>query len=245
MEARESKRTGRMLKTESASPLYAQIIERIRQDIIQGAYPVGSRIPAEHELEKRYGVSRVTVRRALQELTDGGMLERKQGKGTFVSQPRSERQDRPLRGFHDECREMGRIPSVKSIRIREIPAQTDDRALLNLGEEASLLEIRRVLAADGEPVILEICRFSTAYSWLEGAGQQASLYRVLQEYGIQAEKSIYDLSLVPAGKEEAALLGIPEGKTLISSRQLVYDQKGRPLHTALRLIRGDRFTLRI
>ncbi|MBR7174340.1 MAG: GntR family transcriptional regulator [Clostridia bacterium] len=72
------------LRSESVSPLYAQIMERIRQDIFLGTYPIGSRIPAESELEIRYNGSRVTVRRALQELTAAGLLERKQGKGTFV-----------------------------------------------------------------------------------------------------------------------------------------------------------------
>ena len=229
----------------SVSPLYAQIMERIRQDIFRGIYPTGSRIPAEHELESRYNVSRVTVRRALQELTAAGLLERKQGKGTFVSQPKEERVERPLVGFHDACREAGKTPSVLSTRIRERRAESEERARLGLQEDASVIEIRRVLAADGEPVILEQCCFSMAYAWLEGAGVRGSLYRSLQEYGVQAEKSIYDLSLTTAGEETAAMLGIPEGTALIRVVQVVYDQKGRPLHTSLRLIRGDRYTLQI
>ena len=234
-----------MLRSESASPLYAQIMERIRQDIFREIYPVGSRIPAEHELEIRYNVSRVTVRRALQELTAEGLLERKQGKGTFVSQPRKEREERPLMGFHDACREEGIMPSVLSTHFQERKARLQERTRLGLQEDDSVIEIRRVLAADGEPVILEQCCFSMAYAWLEGAGVKGSLYRVLQEYGIQAEKSIYDLSLIQAGEEAAKTLSIPEGTALIQVDQLVYDQKGRPLHTALRLIRGDRYTLRI
>ena len=76
------------LQTDSSSPLYHQLMQRIIADIEKGAYPVGSRIPPEHELEQLYQVSRVTVRRALAELTAKGLLERKQGKGTFVSAPR-------------------------------------------------------------------------------------------------------------------------------------------------------------
>ena len=231
--------------SESVSPLYAQIMEWIRQDILRGIYPIGSRIPAEHELENRYNVSRVTVRRALQELTAAGLLERKQGKGTFVSQPRTEREERPLLGFHDACREAGRKPSVLSTRISEREVEPEERVKLGLQEDASVIVIRRVLAADDEPVILEQCCFSMAYAWLEGTGARGSLYRILQEYGVQAEKSIYDFSLIAAGEEPAELLGIPEGTSLIRVNQVVYDQKGRPLHTALRLIRGDRYTLRI
>ncbi len=234
-----------ILRAESASPLYAQLMDRIRMDIQQGVYPVGEKIPPEHELEGRYGVSRVTVRRALQELTGAGLLERKQGKGTFVCQPRQEPAGRREIGFHDSCREAGRIPSVGDVRIRETEASPADREKLRLGPEARVLEIRRVLKADGEPVILETCRFSMAYGWLEGANLHGSLYRVLQEYGIQAEKSIYDLTVRPADAEEAELLQIATGTALLAADQVVYDQKGRPLHTCRRLIRGDRYTLRI
>lgn len=233
------------LRSESVSPLYAQIMERIRQDIFRGTYPIGSRIPAESELEIRYNVSRVTVRRALQELTSAGLLERKQGKGTFVSQPKVDRVERPLKGFHDSCREAGKKPSARIIYIREIAAGPEERTRLGLQENASVIEILRVLAADGEPVILEQCCFSMAFAWLEGAGIRGSLYRILQEYGVQAEKSIYDLSLTTAGEEAAKMLNIPEGTALIQSNQVIYDQKGRPLHTAQRLIRGDRYTLQI
>ena len=233
------------LRIESASPLYAQIMERIRQDIFRGTYPVGSRIPAENELEIRYNVSRVTVRRALQELTATGLLERKQRKGTFVSQPKEDRAERPLRGFHDSCREAGKKPSAKIIHIRERTAGPEERTRLGLQVNTSVIEILRVLAADGEPVILEKCCFSMAYAWLEGTEIRGSLYRILQDYGVQAEKSIYDLSLITAGEEVAKMLNIPEGTALIQSDQVVYDQKGRPLHTAQRLIRGDRYTLQI
>ena len=236
---------GEHLRAESASPLYVQVMDRIRMDILQGVYPTGSRIPAEHELEIRYGVSRVTVRRALQELTDAGLLERKQGKGTFVSMPKAEPKERTPRGFHDECRERGIHPSVTYLRVHAIPASADDMEKLNLPPQAGVLEICRVLAADGEPVILETCHFSMAYAWLENAGLKGSLYRVLQEYGVRAEKSIYDLSLREAGEEEAQFLRIPKGTMLLQADQVVYDQKGRALHTALRLIRGDRYTLRI
>jgi len=231
------------LRTESASPLYAQIMEQIRQDILRGVYTAGSRIPTETELEKRYAVSRVTVRRALSELTDEGLLERKQGKGTFVALRQEERKDRPLRGFHETCRARGLRPRVLRAEARERDAEAGERRQLNLPEEARVLEIRRVLAVDGEPVILEKCCFSMAYAWLAQADLGGSLYDLLQEYGVQAEKSTYDLSLVQAGAEAAPMLKVGEDQWLLRAEQVVYDQRGRPLHTAVSLIRGDRYTL--
>ena len=236
---------GRMLRAESASPLYAQMMEQIRLDILRGVYPVGERIPPEHELEARYSVSRVTVRRALQELTAAGLLERKQGKGTFVAQPKPAPAHREVQSFHHACREMGKKPSVGEVQCRQIAATERERGILSLLPEAGMIEILRVLKADEEPVILEINHFSSAYGWLEGANLKGSLYHALQEYGINAEKSIYDLSLRNASAQEAALLQIPEGTTLMAVEQVVYDQKDRPLYIGLQLIRGERFTLKI
>ena len=235
----------RLLRAESASPLYAQLMERLRMDILGGVYPVGERIPPEHELETRYSVSRVTVRRALQELTSAGLLERKQGKGTFVSLPKTANRIRDIQGFHDACREMGRKPAVGKIRIREQEATEKDRADLGLTPDARVIEIRRVLTADGEPVILEVNRFSMAYAWLESVNLKGSLYRALQEYGIQAEKSIYDFSMKRADPEEAELLQVEAGTPVMAVAQVVYDQKGRPLHTSDQLVRGEKYTLRI
>ena len=67
----------------------------------------------------------------------------------------------------------------------------------------------------------------------------------MQEYGVQAEKSIYDLSLRKTNAEEAKLLQVPEGTTVLAVEQVVYDQRGRPLHTGERLIRGEKYTLKI
>ena len=233
------------LRAESAMPLYVQLMERIRLDILRNVYPIGSQIPPEHELEQRYGVSRVTVRRALQELTAAGLLERKQGKGTFVAQPKREMERRSIQGFHEACRDLGRKPSVGPVQIREAETGAEIAERLGLGPDSMMLEIQRVLIADGEPVILEKDCFSMAYAWLESANLQGSLYQVLQEYGIRAEKSIYDISLKPLSAEEAALLQAPEGTAALAVDQVVYDQKGRPLHTAFRLIRGEKFPLKI
>ncbi len=94
-------------------------------------------------------------------------------------------------------------------------------------------------------MILENNHFSMAYAWLASADLNGSLYRLLQDYGIRAEKAIYDLSQKQAGKEEAALLETEEGSLLLQLKAVVYDQKERPLHTSTQLIRGDRYTVRI
>lgn len=233
------------LQSESASPLYHQLMQRIRVDIEKGKYPVGSKIPPEHELEQTYRLSRVTVRRALAELTELGLLERKQGKGTFVSVPRIRQDLKSLHSFHDSCKQNGRIPSTDVIRIVETTADTRDAEDLNLKPGSRIVETLRLRKADGEPVVLERNRFSMAYAYLEDEDLNGSLYAILREYGAEPTQAVHDISLCYATAEQAGYLGIDEGTPLLKLHELIFDQRGRPLHNSLQLIRGDRFVFRI
>ncbi len=233
------------LQAHSSSPLYHQMMQRIIADIEKGVYPVGSRIPPEHELEQQYQVSRVTVRRALAELTEKGLLERKQGKGTFVSVPHVQQNLKSLHSFHDACRQNGRTPGTRVVRVIETAADGNDLSELNLREGSRVLEILRVRLADGEPVVLEKNHFSMAYTYLEEEDLSGSLYALLREYGTEPVQAVHDISLCFAGREEAELLGIEDGSPLLCLHELVFDQRGRPLHNCTQLIRGDRFVFRI
>ena len=233
------------LQAHSSSPLYHQMMQRIIADIEKGVYPVGSRIPPEHELEQQYQVSRVTVRRALAELTEKGMLERKQGKGTFVSVPHVQQNLKSLHSFHDACRQNGRTPGTRVIRVSETAADGNDLTELNLREGSRVLEILRVRLADDEPVVLEKNHFSMAYTYLEEEDLSGSLYALLREYGTEPVQAVHDISICYADREAAELLGIEDGSPLLCLHELVFDQRGRPLHNCTQLIRGDRFVFRI
>ena len=233
------------LQSESFSPLYHQLMQRIRGDIERGVYPVGSRIPPEHELEQLYQVSRVTVRRALAELTAEGLLERKQGKGTFVATPRGGLPLKNLHSFHDSCK-LNRVkPSIDVIHVRETEAGAEAAEGLNISRGSRVLEILRVCRADGVPVVLERNHFSMAYAWLQDQDLSGSLYNILREYGVEPKLALHDVSLRFADRDEAELLETEEGTPLICLHEVIYDQRGRPLHTNIQLIRGERFVFTI
>ena len=235
----------RNLQNESSSPLYHQLMQRLAEDIEHGKYAVGSRIPPEHELEALYKVSRVTVRRALAELTAEGLLEKKQGKGTFVSTPRISQDLKSIHSFHDACKQNGFQGGTIVIHVKEEAADASDLAELELREGARILETLRVCTADGVPVVLEKNHFSMAYSYLENENLSGSLYNVLREYGIEPRQASHDISMTYASEEQARLLDIETGAPLMRLHEVVYDQKGRPLHNSIQLIRGDRFVFRI
>ena len=235
----------KQLQAESFSPLYHQLMQRIRGDIERGVYPTGSRIPPEHELEKLYQVSRVTVRRALSELTSEGLLERKQGKGTFVATPRGGLPLKNLHSFHDSCK-LNRVkPSIDVIHVRETEAGAEAAEGLNISRGSRVLEILRVCRADGVPVVLERNHFSMAYAWLQDQDLSGSLYNILREYGVEPKPALHDVSLRFADRDEAELLETEEGTPLICLHEVIYDQRGRPLHTNIQLIRGERFVFTI
>ena len=233
------------LQSVSSSPLYHQLMQRIADDIEKGNYPVGSRIPPEHELEETYQVSRVTVRRALAELTAEGLLERKQGKGTFVSTPRISQDLKSIHSFHDSCKMNGVKAGTRVVHVTEMDADATDIADLNLRQGDRVVETLRVRSADGEPVALEKNHFSTVYSYLENENLNGSLYNVLRDYGVEPKQATHDISMTFATEAQAKLLNIETGSPLMRLKEVVYYQKGRPLHNSVQLIRGDRFVFRI
>ena len=98
----------------SVIPLYAQIVEYLRKDIAANVFGRNGRIPTEAELSEKYGVSRITVRRAVDELVSQGLVEKKQGKGTFVTAPRfSRRLDSGPLSFSEMCEANGLVPGAK------------------------------------------------------------------------------------------------------------------------------------
>lgn len=233
------------LDGQSASPLYRQLMERLRADIAAGAYPVHSRIPSEGELCAAYQVSRVTVRKALAELTREGLLRRMQGKGTFVCAPRIQQSLRDVNSFHEACRLTGRTPGTRLISARLTTPEASAVAGLALPDDSQAVEIVRLRTADDEPVMLETNCFAPAYAWLLEEKLEGSLYGLLEARGMTPTRGIHEVSLCYATAAQARLLGVNAGDALLMLNQLILDQDGAPLHTSHQVIRGDRFTFRI
>ena len=232
------------LHSDSASPLYRQMMQRIRADIASGVYPVHSRIPSEAELGEAYQVSRVTVRKALAELTREGLLRRMQGKGTYVCAPRLKTNLRDITSFHEACLMMGCTPGTKVISARTIHAEECIREALALQDDEAV-EVVRLRLADGVPVMIETNCFSMKYDDLLYDRLNGSLYHLLSKQGVVAASGVHEISLCYATAQQAKLLEVEVGTALLQLEQVIFDQHGAPLHTSHQVIRGDRFTFRI
>ncbi len=233
------------INKDSATPMYRQVADRIRADIKNGIYKVDEKIPSELELIDKYDVSRITIRKAVEALVDEGILTRHQGKGTFVTIPSIDVDVKPVTSFNDACLLRGSAPSSKVLAARTIKASQEDMDELGVKDNARIVEIDRLRMADEVPVILERNHFSIAFSYLLESNLSGSLYSLLRGYGIEPTKASRDISIVNADENKANLLGVEIGSPLLFLHEVIYDQKGRPLHISHQYIRGDIFKLKL
>jgi len=233
------------LNENSVSPLYKQLTKKLRDDIVNGVYPVYGRIPSEQELQDTYSISRVTVRKALEQLTKEGLLDRQRGKGTFVAPPKMQYSLREVTSFYDMCRMKGMQPTMHLQRMARILPEDQVRSDLMLTDSESVLEIVRICKADSQAVMLEMNYFPSRYSYLMDCDLNGSLYAALKRRGVEAGQAVHDVSLVFADADQASALDIEAGDAVLYLREIIYDKEGQPLHVSKQYIRGDRFTFRI
>ena len=155
-----------MLDASSATPLYVQLLAEIEGKIRSGEIQAGERLLTEGEMAKAYGVSIITVRKAVSELVEKGLVEKKQGKGTFVRRQKFAKDIKNLQSFSEMCRHMNMVPGGRMLENKLIPADEKVREQLGLEKDAQVLYISRVRTANGEPVAIEKNYFPLKYSFL-------------------------------------------------------------------------------
>ena len=142
----------------SAVPLYQQVMDDLKGEIARGVYAAGSRIPSEMELAKSYGVGRITVRRAIEELSRAGYLNRQQGRGTFVCAPKLKRKIRQkddVQSFTEGCAANDMVAGARLVSRTVVAATREDAAFFGVEPGSELIVVERVRTADGIPVMLE------------------------------------------------------------------------------------------
>lgn len=209
--------------------------------IATGVLPPGAMLPAERELAEIAGISRVTVRAALQQLVDEGKLERRQGSGTFVSRAgRSAMPTQPLISLSEDIRRRGQIPSSRWIsRGLHLPV-ADEIMALGLGVNEQVARLERVRLADGKP--LAIARSSLPESMLPDPGAvEDSLFDHLVSRGLKPERAVQRMSATNATPRDAEALGILPGIAVLRVERITYLAGGRAVEFARSLYRGDAY----
>ena len=205
----------------------------------------GGRLPPERELSERFSVARETLRRSLRELEDDGLLERKQGAGTFVSGQPVLKQPQ-LRSFSEEMRELGLMPSSHILSSRSMVANVKLAHKLKLVPGSPLQELRRLRLADGAPMALE-----TVYLALQRVPgldttqlAQHSLYDLLAQHcGIQVRSAMQQVQATVLNEDEADLLDVPPFSPALLIKRLTLTTAGEIVEYAKGLYRADRYRL--
>ncbi|MFP5107412.1 UTRA domain-containing protein [Neobacillus sp. C211] len=223
------------LNNSISTPLYDQLKQILKEAIDQGVYKSGERLPNETELCELYGVSRITVRRAIQDLADEGFLERKQGKGTFVTRTKIARELVSIDGFSDFSKQIGKNPSKRILACEEMKATPEIAEALQIAIDSPVLKLVRIMSIDQQPFTLDIAHYSLERfpDLTARFTEHASTYEVLKNIyhiNINSGKSKKIITVTPASKFEAEHLDCEIGETLFNIDKTVYDETGVPIH---------------
>ncbi|MGH2682921.1 MAG: GntR family transcriptional regulator [Actinomycetota bacterium] len=233
-------------------PLYFQLREAIVGEIHRRGLGPGDRLPTEAELERRYEVSRSTIRQAMNDLAADGVIRRIQGKGTFVGVPKIQHVP-VLTSFSELLRSQGYTPSHRLLASSVTPAPPEVAEGLGLEEGAPCRFLRRLFLADGDPVGL-------AETWLPqallgerddlfetGGIEEGSLYELLQGEPLRLSlaRAVETINPGLAAEPDAGLLGYEPGSPLLVIHRIAFTPDDRAVEWTRLLFAGDRYEYRV
>ncbi|MBP0017084.1 MAG: phosphonate metabolism transcriptional regulator PhnF [Cyanobacteria bacterium SBLK] len=229
-----------------SSPVYTKIADELRKNIQDRVYSIGERLPPEIQLSERFGVNRHTLRRAISLLRNEGLVRVDRGRGTFVASI-------PIRypigkrvRYNKALKAQGQIPSTKTIRCLEIPANETiaEELQLNFGDGVALIE--RLGLADKQPI--SICtsyfplqRFPDILQQMEG---RKSISKLLREvYNCDHLRKSTRVSARPIKPDDARLLQVPLNQPILLVESMNVDREGKAIEYGVTRFRGDRMEL--
>lgn len=224
-------------------PLHVSISEQLKAQIESGQYQPGQRLPSEFDLGERFGVSRTTIRRAIANLTQQGIVTTQQGKGIFVTTPHkiSFSMSNPLMYFDSALKQQGYVGRVHSLRLQLIEAAPEVCRKLQLPEDtARVYWQEKIYYADESPIALDISFFPEAigHSLIEKL-QHGFTYSTLVTNGVHLNAAEVRLESVPANYELSEYLAAPLGSPLLVFQYVAYQGQRRPAVCGSTLSRSD------
>lgn len=212
--------------------------------IIDGELREGSVIPTEREIGEKLQVSRITVRRAIDELVREGYLVTQQGKGTFVARSKIERRIMHMKSFSEQMLEEGHRPGSQLLSLRHERATGHVATMLQIKTDDWIWVVERLRSTDDEPICISLTYLNLP---LEVAltpaelQRETSLWVILEQKGIYLKRSEATIQAIPAGEREAGFLQIQTGAPLLLVEGVVYTDDNLPVEYHQMFNRGDRY----
>lgn len=226
----------------TGTALHRQLFIVLRDEITRGVYAVTGALPNEEALGDRFGVSRITVRRALADLVTLGLVERRHGLGTFVKASPHTARETPNLSFIDALHQVATETQVQVLQVERVAPLPDVAAVLQLAPGELALHAYRLRSVAGVPVMM-------TEAWVPGfVGKRVTaarlrkraLYEVLQEEGVQFGRVVQEFSAQAASPDVARFLKVEIGSPLLKLVRLMHDVEARPVQHLTALLPPDR-----
>ncbi|MGX7200134.1 GntR family transcriptional regulator [Enterococcus nangangensis] len=223
-------------------PVYIQIHDQIKNEIQQGRWQVGDRLPSERELSVKFKVSRMTLRQAIQTLADEGILERKIGSGTYVASEKVQEKMSGTTSFTEIMLSQQKSPSSKTIAYYFTTPSSSEMDRLKLAENENILRMERIRYADGVPICFEVAAIPAKL--IEGYSKNEvsqSFYQTLANHGYEVGHAEQTISATLAAEQIAEYLEMKRGDAILRLRQISYFADGTPFEYVRTQYAGNRF----
>ena len=228
----------------ASTPLYSQIREALRERISDGTYRSDGRLPSENELVKAYGVSRITVRQALNDLQKEGLIFKVHGKGTFVSRPKAVQSLMRLEGFGEAMSAAGHETHSRILGHRVTRASQHIASRLRLAESTEVMEIRRVRFLNSDPISLDVTYVPVEIGkrLIKEDLAHRDVFAILDgDYGIALDRAEMRIDAITADAVLAQLLAVELGAAVVRIERLTFSTNDKPIDFEYLYYRGDSF----
>ena len=223
-------------------PLFADVSAALRREIASGRFAEADVLPGERELSEIMDVSRTTLRRAIADLVDRGVLVHRHGAGTFVRRqpPHVEQPLSRLTSFTEDMKARGFVASSRVLESGVFLPTPEESMMLGIGPAESVYRLARVRLADGAPMAVE--RVATPLAFLGGAEPaEDSLYAAFEAAGFRPVRALERLRAALLGPQDASLLAVDEGSPALDIHRVGYIADGRRVEFTRSLYRADTY----
>ncbi|MGZ4594099.1 MAG: GntR family transcriptional regulator [Actinomycetes bacterium] len=236
---------GVVLDRSSPIPLYFQVARQIESAIERGELRPGQRLDNEIDLADRYGLSRPTMRKAIEELVNKGLLVRKRGVGTQVVHGQVKRPVE-LSSLYDDLSKSDQRPATRVVSLATVAADEEVATALGIAPGSSVVAFERLRFARDQPLAI-------LHNWLPPdlgalsveALAEHGLYELLRGFGVHMRIANQRIGAAAASAAQARLLDVRKGAALLTMQRTTYDDTGRPIELGRHVYRADAYTFEI